>query len=53
MMYQRNSQNATVASDIDKFVTDIKDYTASVSGCTTPVGIIMFAVWISSLTDIG
>ncbi|XP_061988160.1 F-box/LRR-repeat protein At5g63520-like isoform X1 [Rosa rugosa] len=27
---------------IDKFVMDIKDYTASVSDCTAPVGIIMF-----------
>ncbi|XP_075660468.1 F-box/LRR-repeat protein At5g63520-like isoform X1 [Castanea sativa] len=26
----------------DKFVKDIKKYTASVSGCTSPVGIIMF-----------
>lgn len=39
----RNSQNATVAPDINNFVTDIRDYTASASGCTTPVGIIMFA----------
>jgi hypothetical protein len=29
---------------IDKFVKDVKDYTASVSGCTSPVGIIMFGV---------
>uniref|UniRef100_A0A2N9EN35 F-box domain-containing protein n=1 Tax=Fagus sylvatica TaxID=28930 RepID=A0A2N9EN35_FAGSY len=27
---------------IDKFVKDVKDYTASVSVCTSPVGIIMF-----------
>ncbi|XP_040989948.1 F-box/LRR-repeat protein At5g63520-like isoform X2 [Juglans microcarpa x Juglans regia] len=27
---------------VDQFVTDIKDYTASVSGCASPVGIIMF-----------
>ncbi|KAM3752048.1 hypothetical protein ACB098_04G159000 [Castanea mollissima] len=27
-----------------KFVKDIKDYTASVSGCTSPVGIIIFGV---------
>ncbi|KAF5460078.1 hypothetical protein F2P56_019975 [Juglans regia] len=27
---------------VDQFVTDIKDYTASVSGCAAPVGIIMF-----------
>ncbi|KAF9618149.1 hypothetical protein IFM89_000552 [Coptis chinensis] len=30
-------------STIDKFVTDIKDYTASVSDCNSPVGIILFA----------
>ncbi|XP_008239495.1 PREDICTED: F-box/LRR-repeat protein At5g63520 [Prunus mume] len=27
---------------LDKFIMDIKDYTASVSGCTFPVGIMMF-----------
>lgn len=31
-------------SMVDKFVMDIKDYTASVSGCMSPVGIIMFGV---------
>ncbi|XP_042504839.1 F-box/LRR-repeat protein At5g63520 isoform X2 [Macadamia integrifolia] len=28
---------------IDKFVTDIKDYASSVSGCTSPEAILMFA----------
>ncbi|KAF5184550.1 F-box domain containing protein, partial [Thalictrum thalictroides] len=28
---------------IDEFITDIKDYSASKSGCTAPVGIIMFS----------
>ena len=29
---------------VDKFVMDIMHYTASVSGCTSPTGIIMFGV---------
>lgn len=29
---------------IDQFVMDIQNYTTSVSGCASPVGIIMFGV---------
>lgn len=29
---------------LEKFVTDIRDYTTSVSSCKSPVGIILFGV---------
>lgn len=32
---------------VDKFVIDIMNYTASVSGCTSPTGIIMIGVSMS------
>ncbi|KAK9117584.1 hypothetical protein Sjap_016531 [Stephania japonica] len=38
-----SSEGSSLVSSIDKFVTDIKDFTASVSGCSSPVGIILFA----------
>lgn len=35
---------------VDDFVMDIKEYTASVSGCTSPAGMIMFGVsWCSTV----
>ncbi|KAK9108515.1 hypothetical protein Syun_024526 [Stephania yunnanensis] len=37
------SSGSSLVSSIDKFVTDIKDFATSVSGCSSPVGIIMFA----------
>ena len=30
---------------VDKFVMDVRDYSAAVSGCTSPTGIVMF--WVS------
>ncbi|KAK9995354.1 hypothetical protein SO802_020040 [Lithocarpus litseifolius] len=36
------TEKETQVAMTDKFMKDIKDYTASVSGCTSPVGIIMF-----------
>ena len=32
------------AAMVDNFVMDIKDYATSISGCASPVGIIMFGV---------
>ncbi|KAG2678505.1 hypothetical protein I3843_11G005400 [Carya illinoinensis] len=37
---------------VDKFVMDIKDYTASVSGCTSPVGIIMFGEGLADMKPV-
>ncbi|XP_052181795.1 F-box/LRR-repeat protein At5g63520 isoform X2 [Diospyros lotus] len=37
---------------VDKFVMDIKEYTTSISGCTPPVGIIMFGDPAINMTSI-
>ncbi|KAA8542099.1 hypothetical protein F0562_023251 [Nyssa sinensis] len=37
---------------VDNFVMDIREYTASVSGCTSPAGIILFEGWGSDVKPI-
>uniref|UniRef100_A0A5B7C7D5 FIST C-domain domain-containing protein n=1 Tax=Davidia involucrata TaxID=16924 RepID=A0A5B7C7D5_DAVIN len=37
---------------VDKFVMDIREYTASVSNCTSPAGIMMFEGWGSDMRPI-